>query len=85
MDEYHSHLEMLAWQIANKNDWRAVEQVPYLLNIIDCLPYTTRKIIEYKLEGYTVYEISEMCEISQGAVRMRLCRAKKVICRSLVG
>lgn len=85
MEEYRDHLEMLVWQIMGKDNWNAVEQIPFFMDIFDRLPYKTRKIVEYRLEGYRVEEISEIIGLSVNAVRLRLSRTKKFICRNIVG
>lgn len=73
----------ILWQLAGNNDWRVVQEVDNFMFSLNSMTRNMRVVVEYRLDGYTVEEISFLVNKSEGAVRTTLSRAKKYILSNL--
>lgn len=71
--------ESILWQIAGKENWEAIYEVDHWLSLYDLMPKQMKAVFEYKIDGYSNKEISEILVLSERTVRHHLQMAKKRI------
>ena len=77
-------IERLAWQIAGKHDWRAIEEIEGWVYVYDHMPIQMRDCVHFKLLGYKNKEIAKIIKCTENAVNVQLNRAKKRFLRCLI-
>jgi DNA-directed RNA polymerase specialized sigma24 family protein len=76
--------ERLLWQLAGKDNWKALEEVDSWLTMFDFLPPQMRLTVDLKMQGYSNPEIAEAMKVSLRMVQYQLKTAKERFMNSLL-
>jgi DNA-directed RNA polymerase specialized sigma24 family protein len=71
--------ERLLWQLAGKDNWKALEEVDNWLCFFDCLPPQRRLTLDLKMQGYSIEQISKFMGVTDRQVYRQLKKAKNTI------
>ncbi|MHC1628803.1 MAG: sigma factor-like helix-turn-helix DNA-binding protein [Candidatus Nezhaarchaeales archaeon] len=73
----------LLWQIAGKDNWEAIEEVPYWTFMFDRMPERMRLAVDLKLQGYEIAEIAKIMGTTIDGAYKHIQKARDRICCSL--
>lgn len=74
----------LLFQLFNKDNWEAVDEIECFLFIFDRMPKRMRLTVDYKIQGLSNEEIAVIMNVQVQTVRKQLDRAKARLATGLI-